>query len=250
MGTLRFLFGINQAEAAFVIRQHGTPSWQPLGELTFVGETTKGRVFEQPISLFYEGQTLQIRRVVVRLKKPTRDGDTELAILSNLPSSDAHAIAIAQLYNQPWSIETLFQVLTENFDGEIKTLGYPPAALFSFSMALVAYNILATVKAALRATHGAGKIESALSWYYLVEEVQSTYRGMAIAIPPDYWQSWTTASSEKVAQMLLELARRVNLSTFLKQPRAPKKKKPPLIVVRKHRHLSTQRLLDEFSQAP
>lgn len=250
MGTLRFLFGIHQAEAAFVIRQHGTPSWQPLGELTFIGETTKGRVFEQPISLKHEGQTLELRRVVIRLKNPTRDGDKELAILSNLPSSDAHAIAIAQLYNQRWSIETLFQVLTENFDGEIKNLGYPPAALFSFSMALVAYNILATVKAALRATHGTGKVESALSWYYLVEEVQSTYRGMAIAIPSDYWESWTTASSEEVAQMLLELAPQVNLSTFLKQPRAPRKKKPPLIVDRKHRHLSTQRLLDEFSQAP
>lgn len=97
-----------------------------------------------------------------------------IAILTNLPASDADAVVIAELYRQRWSIETLFQVVTENFEGEIQTLGYPRAALFSFSMALVAYNILATIKAALRVTHGSGKVESALSWYYLVEEIQST----------------------------------------------------------------------------
>ena len=245
MGTKHFLFSLHKARAAFVIRQHGTPSWQPLGELVFVGQTKTGKVFEQPISMEYQGQTLKLRRVVVRLKRPTRDGDRELAILTNLPEVDADAIAVAKLYSQRWSIETLFQVVTENFEGEIKTLGYPPAALFSFCMALVAYNLLATVKAALRVTHGAGKVESALSWYYLVEEVQATYRGMMIAIPQEYWQSWAIASPKRVAQQLLELAAQVNLKTFLKQPRTPKRKKPPLIVDRRHRHLSTQRLLDQ-----
>lgn len=50
---------------------------------------------------------------------------------------------------------------------EIKTLGYPKAALFAFCMALVAYNILSVVKAALRSVHGAGKIDAGISSYYL-----------------------------------------------------------------------------------
>lgn len=54
-------------------------------------------------------------------------------------------------------VETLFQIVTDNFEGEIQTLGYPPAVVFSFCMALVAYNLLATVKVALRVAHGAGK---------------------------------------------------------------------------------------------
>lgn len=94
---------------------------------------------------------------------------------------------VAQLYRERWSVETLFQVVTETFKCEIKTLGYPKAALFSFSMALVADNILSLVKAALRTVHGVGKIEAGLSDYYLAEEIQGTYRGMMIAIPPTQW---------------------------------------------------------------
>lgn len=209
-----------------------------------------GEVFEQPIRLLYEGQRLTIRRVVVRLHRSTRDGDSEIALLTNLPETAASAVAVAQIYRQRWTIETLFQVVTENFEGEIQSLGYPPAALFSFCMALVAYNLLATVKAALRAIHGAGKVEASLSWYYLVEEVQSTHRGMMIVVDPDYWQTWQACSVPQLADRLLALAKRVNLKTFLKQPRAPKRKKPPLIVDRKHRHVSTQRLLDKQKASP
>ena len=48
---------------------------------------------------------------------------------------------------------------------------------------MVAFNILSTVKAALKAVHGGGKIEADLSDFYLVEEVQGTFRGMMIALP-------------------------------------------------------------------
>jgi hypothetical protein len=48
----------------------------------------------------------------------------------------------------------------------------------------------------------------------------------------------------------LDLARRANLKSFLKQPRSPKKKKPPLIFDSRHRHLSTARLLDQARQSP
>lgn len=250
MGNLSFLFALHQAQAAFVIRQHGAPSWKALDVLQSKGSTETGTVFEQPIQLQYEGQTLALRRIVVRLKQPTRDGDSEIALVSNLPATAANAIDIAQVYRQRWSVETLFQVITDNFEGEIQTLGYPPAALFSFCMALVAYNILATVKAALRVAHGTGKVEASLSWYYLVEEVQATYRGMMIAIPDEAWQPWQAYSQTQLAQHLLVLATRVNLKTFLKQPRGPKRKKLPLIVDRKHRHLSTQRLLDRQAKAP
>jgi len=250
MGSLKFLFALDQAKAAFVIRQHGTPAWEAMDELKAMGKTETGEVFEQPIRLQYEGQNLELRRIVVRLYQPTRDGDSEIAVLTNLDKSVADAVAVAELYRRRWSIETLFQVVTDNFEGEIQTLGYPPAALFSFCMALVAYNLLATVKAALKVVHGAGKVEAALSWYYLVEEVQATYRGMMIAIEPQYWQFWQSASTPVLAQRLLDLAAQVNLKTFLKQPRAPKKKKPPLIVDRKHRHLSTQRLINQQNESP
>ncbi|WP_439345070.1 hypothetical protein [Vacuolonema iberomarrocanum] len=48
-------------------------------------------------------------------------------------------------------------------------MGYPRAALFVFCMAVIAFNILSTVKAALKAVHGTGKIEAALSIFTLLK---------------------------------------------------------------------------------
>ena len=48
-----------------------------------------------------------------------------------------------------WTLETAFQHLEAYFHSEINTLGYPKAALFGFCLALVAYNMLAVVMAAL-----------------------------------------------------------------------------------------------------
>jgi hypothetical protein len=51
-------------------------------------------------------------------------------------------------------VETLFQTVTENFNGEIQTLAYPKAALFSLAMAFATYNnILATIRAVLGNVH-------------------------------------------------------------------------------------------------
>jgi hypothetical protein len=87
-------------------------------------------------------------------------------------------LLIAQLYRKRCPLETLFQVLTETFCCEINTLGYPKAALFTFCVALLAYNVLSVVKAALRSVHGTEKIETEVSSYYLADEIKGTYRGM------------------------------------------------------------------------
>jgi IS4 transposase len=99
---------------------------------------------------------------------PTRDGDNEMAILTNLPQEDAIATKIANLYRNRWTIETMFQSLTQMLRGEIDTLGYPRAALLGFGIALVTYNILSTVQAALRAKFGVEKIQEEVSGYYIL----------------------------------------------------------------------------------
>lgn len=55
---------------------------------------------------------------------------------------------MAQLYHNRWKWETAFQHVEAYLHSEIKTLGYPKAALFGFCLALVAYNVLAVVLAA------------------------------------------------------------------------------------------------------
>ena len=147
------------------------------------------------------------------------------------------------LYRERWQVEGLFLSVTQNFDGEIKALAYPQAALFSFTLALMAYNILATLKAALASVHGVGKIEAALSDFYVVDELQGTYRGMMIAIPPPFWQDFADMPIADLAIFLQGLAAKVRLQRFLKAPRQKKKKKPPRQYDPKHPHVSTARLL-------
>ncbi|MFC1642852.1 IS4/IS5 family transposase, partial [Myxococcota bacterium] len=57
---------------------------------------------------------------------------------------------------------------------ELATLGYPRAALFGFSVALVSYNILSTVQAALRAKFGPEKVQEEVSGYTIANEVRTT----------------------------------------------------------------------------
>ncbi|MCK7580878.1 MAG: transposase [Chromatiales bacterium] len=59
------------------------------------------------------------------------------------------ALTVAELYRARWGIETAFQKLESHLNSEINTLGYPKAALFSFCLALVAFNLYAIVMAAL-----------------------------------------------------------------------------------------------------
>ncbi len=59
---------------------------------------------------------------------------------------------------------------------------YPQAALFGFCVALIAYNVLAVIKAALRHVHGEEKIKNEVSGYYIAGEISRTYEGMSIAI--------------------------------------------------------------------
>ena len=237
--TRLVLFGIHQRQAYFIIREHLNLPWQALEPLQEVGVSQSGTVFEQAIEITDElGSSLKLRRIVVQLRQPTRHGDSEVVILTQLPVEVADALKVATLYLERWSVEGMFQVITDVFHCEIKTLGYPRAALFVFAMAVVAFNILSTVKAALKAVHGAGKIEAGLSDFYLVEEVQGTFRGMMIALPPPLWQPWADLSVTDFADTLKQWADNVNLKRFASSPRGPKKPKTKGTYDPKHPHVS------------
>jgi IS4 transposase len=245
--TTDFLFGIGRCPSAFVIRQHAQNlRWRLVGKRHSCGRSETGDVFEQAVELEDEqGNILVARRVTVQLDKPTRDGDTELHILTNLPPEAADAVTIAELYRGRWTIEIAFGELATTLSNEINTLAYPKAALFCFCVGLVAYNVLSVVKGALRATHGEEKVTQQVSGYYMANELTRTYDGMMIAIPEEHWQEFATMTSGALGRVLKELAARVRLERLRKHPRGPKKpvtKKPKN---NKEPHVSTARLLEK-----
>jgi len=135
---------------------------------------------------------MTVRRITIKLDKATLDGDKELHLLTNLPKKVSPQ-RIAEAYRTRWQIETAFAKLTVVLRSELNTLGYPDAALFGFCIAVVMYNALSTVIAALRVTHpeveaGASQQTTPskrkkFSFYYLADEIAGVWRGMMISIP-------------------------------------------------------------------
>jgi hypothetical protein len=125
--------------------------------------------------IFNQTLRLMLRRIGVPLNQPTRDGELQIAILSNLPVGKADTLQIAALYQKRWRIARLFQVLEPCFRGEINALAYPKAALLGFGIALIGYNLLTVAKAAMRSVHRADKIEAGISPDYLADEVRWVY---------------------------------------------------------------------------
>jgi hypothetical protein len=240
--TTGFILGIESQQAFFLVRQHQNLPWTAESELVWAGHTEGGEVFEQTGVVSYEGNSCRCRRVVVQLAQPTRDGETQIALLTNLPETDASSVLVAQLYRKRWKVETLFQVATEIFHCEIKTLGYPRAALFSFCIALVAYNLVSTLKEVLASVHGRD-CRGKLSYYYLGEELDATYQGMMIALPPEDWSDLATMSLPQFSSLFQDWGQLVNLKAFTSTPRQPKQKKPKPPYDPRHPHVSTARLL-------
>jgi hypothetical protein len=247
--TLKFLFGIEKASARFVLRQHGSLVGRPLQTRKYRGRTETGRVHEQELELSYEGETKVVRRITLVLDEPTRDGDTEIHILTNLRPEEATAVQIAELYRKRWTIEGRFYELAQTLNGEPNTLGYPKAALFAFCLALVASNAMALIRASLRQIHGPEVVED-LSRYYIALEVRETWVGMMVALPPSQWVQFQKLSVKQLADLLCAIATQVDRKRYRKARRGPKKPPTPKSPYENGGHVSTQRLIEQRKKPP
>jgi hypothetical protein len=137
----------------------------------------------------------------------------------------------------------MFQSLTQMLRGEIDTLGYPRAALLGFAIALVAYNVLSTVQAAMRAKFGTEKIQEEVSGYYIANEVQSVHQGMNIAIAESEWVPFQAMPTKALSRFLLTCAAHIELGKYKRHPRGPKKPVPKRTKFVDKMHVSTLRLL-------
>src|SRR5207248_797464 len=113
---------------------------------------------------------------------------------------------VRQHQNLPWVAVTELEYAGECEGAELwdqkVQLDYPQAALFGFCVALVAYNVLAVVRAALRVVHGPTVVEEQVSTYYLAAEIKGVYQGMMIALPPAAWERWRRMTVAQLAVLL------------------------------------------------
>ena len=241
-----FTCGIKQRGAWFIIRAHRNYPLEVVGKEKYIGKIETGTVYEQPIVVRDEaGREHSFRRIRVKLKQKTRDGDTEIFIIAHLSRRAAGAKLIAQLYRDRWTIETAFQRLAQYLNSEINTLGYPRAALFGFCVALVAYIIMSVVKAALGSVHGVEFVEKNVSGYYVANEIEGVYQGMMIVIGSGHWVVFRDMAIGDLVRLLRKLAGNVKLRKYQKHPRGPKKPQPKRISIKTKPHVSTAKILAE-----
>lgn len=248
--TRAIIAGWNRSGCSFIVREHSSaPHPTVVDEVIYRGRIDTGCVYEQAVEIKSETVPVTLRRIELRLKSKTTSGEAIIRILSNLPEKQFSARAIARLYRHRWKIESMFQRLESVLHSEVKTLAHPRSALFAFGIAILAYNVLSVLQAAVWAAHEHELHDQGieLSPYYVALEVKVHYAGMMTATLTAAWQCYDTLNASQLRDLLLDIAAHARPKTLRKHPRGPKKPKktPPVSLAEKRRHVSTARVLKD-----
>jgi hypothetical protein len=245
--TIRYVIGLLAQGSHPLLRQHGHFPFEARGARRHAGRTDAGKVFKQPIRIWTEDGTAHwdVWRITLELDTPTRDGDTAIHLITDLLDHGVEAVTCVLAYGGRWTIEGCFLEMATALNAEINALGYPPAALFGLAIGFCSYNVLSTLRAALRAAHGAAPIDAGLSTFAVVEEARGAWRGLTILIAAEIWARYHTMPAGELATELRALARRLSLDDgYRKSKRGPKKPRTPRTRFKRKPHVATQRLLD------
>jgi hypothetical protein len=248
--TAAALWQIRASGAFFIIRRHArNVRFRATGPEQRVGQSETGIVYETPVAIEDDfGDSFNARLVRVELKSATRDGDTSIELFTNLPPT-VTAIQVAEAYRERWQLETVFFELDRVFEGEIKSLGHPGAALLAFSMSLIAYNAIRVVRTAMAAVHG-HQAADRVSDYYFTELVITDWRALDILASPEEWtHKFGHASPRAIASALKNAAKHVDMERIRKTTRGPKKPPPKRTTNKRKPHVSTYRVLRSRNQA-
>jgi hypothetical protein len=237
-----FLLELAAQGSCFLCRQHGRLQGKLLGKRRSVGRTATGEVYEQSLEIRAGDRTLVVRRITVCLNKPTRDGDQELHLLSNVPAEVADGCELADLYRQRWEIENAFYLLTMTLTCEMPSNCHPRCALLLFCVAMAAYNGRQVLMAALRAEHDPAAVE-AMSQYQIALDIVRPLEGMLTAIDESQWCQLAPRTLPEQAAFLQRVSGHVPVASYRKSVRGPKKPPPQRQRCRAGTHVSTARLL-------
>jgi IS4 transposase len=231
----------------FVVREHAALPVTSTSEWKAVSTKDEEDVSEQWATVGEGAEEIKVRRIRVRLSKPTRDGDTEVYLLTNVTEAEASAEVLAAAYRKRWTIEKAFARMERLLNCEIASLGHPNAALLAFGVGLCAYALISVIQAMLAAAHGAAKARR-LSWHKLLL-VASSATKLVDWIEETTVRAWQRASLEEVRAQLLALAKLVAIDEFLKvEKKKPSGPKKPRTRFKGRPHISTRRALDGRNQ--
>jgi hypothetical protein len=246
--TSGFLRGLHERGAHPLIREHGQLRYTPLEAMREVATRADGAcIGEQWVHLGAADQAegaLRVRRIRLKLPSPTRDGDDTLCLLTTLSAEHASAATLAELYRQRWTIERAFLHLTTQLRCEVHTLCYPGAALFALACAMVSYNVLAVIKAAIDAAHGSGTAAN-LSGYYMASEMANLGESLDTIVDATDWNAFRQADPAVMALWLRAQAARLSLARYRKSSRSTRNAPIKRLHDPHQTHVSVARMLQQ-----
>ena len=244
------LGAIHRGGAYYIIRKHGAcPSWREIpGEKRKIASRNEegNKIFEQAIEVRLDDESwCRVRRVTVELTTPTRNGDMEIHLLTNLPKK-VRAKKIAAAYRERWTIENCFGHLTRAFNAEIKSLCYPQAAGLCFSLTLLLFNLTSFVRTMLL-EHGQYSdryVITDVSYYYLADEIDRYYFAMEELVDASQWRIFGTMSLAAFKRFMKKTAQGAQLRKYRKHVRGPTKNPTGPRKFTGARHVATQTILE------
>ena len=178
----------------------------------------------------------------MKLDEPTRDGEMEIHLVTNLPATRGQRKQVARLYAKRWTIERVFQDLTVALAARstrwaIRRRRCSASAWpYGLQCGVVGESVVASGSWHERVTNE-------VSWYHLCLHMSKVYGGMMIAVPAG-WEIFRRLDDDQLAD-LLRSWRRNRLANFRKHPRGPKKPPPKKHSGAKIKHVSTARILEK-----
>lgn len=237
---------LNHVKAAFLFRRHKlNVSFRTVGKLKRVGESETGTVYEQTIMIRNNfGEEFAARLIQVRLLAPTRDGETVLELITNLPQRIG-AVQIADGYRNRWAIETGFAEVEKLFNSEIPALAEPRAALLVFCLSLIAWSTIGVLKAGLRKVHGHDEVVDTLSMYYLVDLIECNQHAIELLGNEIDWNAeYGQLTPRQMASRITKLCARIDMAELRKNKRGPKKRTRRPKAPARRPHFSTFRAIN------
>lgn len=212
----------------FLVRYHpGTPFIVDEKKTTQRGVDELGRKYTQ--SWGWLGSSNNKRRIYVRRIEVAREGQKPLILITNLLDCDQYsALDLLYLYRERWSIEGVFQQVTEVFGLKHLIGGTPEACVFQLAFCMVIYNMLQVVRGYI--AKGNDLEPQEVSVEKVIEDVEEQLVAWNIVIDlevtTDYFSHPLTLSQlQKRLDKLLGNAWRERWRKAPHQTRLPKKPK-------------------------
>lgn len=225
----------------FLIRQQSKLKFHP--DLQAQSRTTEisgvGLVVE---SWGHVGQQADPRRMYVRRLELVRSEQETITLITSLIDAEAyHVCDLLQVYRERWTIEQMFQKVTEVFGLSHLISTTPEATLFQFAFCMVLHNIVQVIRSYVAEAQACAA--QTISAEKLFEDVTKQLTAWSQFITPQETEAYFSEPDQpnETSQRLQKLLKQLWSDRWRISPKQHRQQSPPVQSTRSHS--SVQRLL-------